>query len=318
MELSNWTEASKSKTAHFFGCTFSLTAYRLPQNGALFYLHPPSEMLPPGLQLGPRSDHRRVDTRQEMPVKPGPTTVIACPHCGAAARQSTIMSGNTFGMEVWTDGKRIAPMLPESPPVVQCHKCQKCFWLTSAPVLGEINWGPADYMMDWEIEIDELGGISPFGPADRQGDVPAEWVEAPFIEEPDEAGYRSAVAHGLAKSPDEELQLRILGWQRHNDRFRDPEQPTDAHAVPEDPLLRSDLHAIKRLLNPKDENHLILMAEVCRELGVFETAVKFLGRVRSRELQGVAEQMRKMCADRDTQVKLLAHDHGLDHAVLAD
>lgn len=44
---------------------------------------------------------------------PGPTIIIACPLCGQYAKKRTIISGNTFGAKLWSDGKRISPMLPE-------------------------------------------------------------------------------------------------------------------------------------------------------------------------------------------------------------
>ncbi len=39
----------------------------------------------------------------------------------------TLASGNTFGAEVWSDNKRIAPMLPEISYIQKCQHCGKYF-----------------------------------------------------------------------------------------------------------------------------------------------------------------------------------------------
>ena len=45
----------------------------------------------------------------------GPDQIVACPFCAGLAKYMTLISGNTFGSHVWTDGKQIAPMLPRTP-----------------------------------------------------------------------------------------------------------------------------------------------------------------------------------------------------------
>lgn len=54
---------------------------------------------------------------------PGPPQVVACPHCNALAQYMTLLSGNTLGATTSTDGGQVAPMLPETPPVVRCGEC---------------------------------------------------------------------------------------------------------------------------------------------------------------------------------------------------
>ena len=40
---------------------------------------------------------------------PGPDQIVACPKCNGLAKYRTLLSGNTFGARVWTDGKQDAP-----------------------------------------------------------------------------------------------------------------------------------------------------------------------------------------------------------------
>ena len=58
---------------------------------------------------------------------PGLPEYIKCPSCGAYQLRGTLMSGNTVGARYYSDGKSIAPMLPEFPVFVRCHECTAFF-----------------------------------------------------------------------------------------------------------------------------------------------------------------------------------------------
>ena len=72
----------------------------------------------------------------------GPDRIVACPICHAATRVGTLLSGNTFGAIVFTDGKMIAPMLPEMPALARCKGCGVFYWLSDAEEVGETSGGP--------------------------------------------------------------------------------------------------------------------------------------------------------------------------------
>lgn len=75
-------------------------------------------------------------------MTPGRAKIIRCPYCWKKKRLLTIESGNTIHAEFWSDGKMIAPMLPQVSPVQKCPRCGKyyleyrCF---SRPGLGQ-SW----------------------------------------------------------------------------------------------------------------------------------------------------------------------------------
>ena len=76
---------------------------------------------------------------------PGPTIIRRCSQCDQLIEESTIMSGNTFGATYWTDGKREAPMLPNTLWLVQCPHCQALAWLDEQEQVGEkAPWGADD------------------------------------------------------------------------------------------------------------------------------------------------------------------------------
>jgi hypothetical protein len=53
--------------------------------------------------------------------------VVICPYCGEKKELMSLVSGNTFGVKIWSDMKRIAPMLSRVSPVQKCPKCGKYY-----------------------------------------------------------------------------------------------------------------------------------------------------------------------------------------------
>lgn len=58
---------------------------------------------------------------------PGNSQILTCPFCGGEKEILSLISGNTFGAELWSDNKRIARMMPEISFVQKCPHCGKYF-----------------------------------------------------------------------------------------------------------------------------------------------------------------------------------------------
>lgn len=58
---------------------------------------------------------------------PGPPQILTCPYCGTEKEVMSLASGNTFGEVIWSDNKRIAPMLPEASYIQKCPHCGKYY-----------------------------------------------------------------------------------------------------------------------------------------------------------------------------------------------
>ena len=58
---------------------------------------------------------------------PGNPRILICPFCGKEKEIMSLVSGNTFGSELWSDNKQIAPMLPEISYVQKCPHCGKYY-----------------------------------------------------------------------------------------------------------------------------------------------------------------------------------------------
>ena len=201
-----------------------------------------------------------------------PSQIIACPKCQGLASYLTLLSGNTFGAWVWTDGKVIAPMLPRPPAVVRCVHCGECYWRAAAEPVGTIDWNDCD----------------------RQQIDPARTPTRAVVE-PTEEEYYQAIEKGLATDLKQEKSLRILAWWRRNDAFRFFGKPkkasrTPAQCKPSPPLpWRENLEALLPLLDEGNNNDCLMKAEVLRQLGDFEAAKQVLERIDLDKAEKVAE-----------------------------
>lgn len=229
---------------------------------------------------------------------PGPDQIIACPSCGGLAKYATLMSGNTFGARVWTDGKQEAPMLPRPPAVVKCRHCAGYYWLADAKEVGELDlWGE-----------DPLAPEEGWSSAEEHPlSVPESWRAAQYVEEPTEAEYYAALRAGLAEDRKQERALRIFAWWRSNDAFRDGEEMPAAD-VPGQAEREEQLRALLPLLEGSSDQDRIMRAELLRELGRWGEAEGALLRVRSAEFAPVVKQIMALCQARDRWVRELKFD----------
>jgi hypothetical protein len=215
-------------------------------------------------------------------MEPGPDQIVACPHCKGLAKYMTLLSGNSLGARIWTDGKQVAPMSPRPPAVVKCRHCAEYYWLAEAEEIGTVaGWGRKG---------------QPVNPA---------WAAAQEVEEPTEEEYYQALAKGLATGTRQETNLRVLAWWRRNDAFRDAPQGQAGDIGNTPGPWRTNLEALAPLLDEGDENDRLMKAEVLRELGEFESATQALSRVGSGEVAAVVRQLRLLCDSRDTCVREL-------------
>jgi hypothetical protein len=215
-------------------------------------------------------------------MRPGPDQIIACPHCKGLAKYMTLMSGNTIGAQVWTDGRQVAPMLPRPPAVVKCRHCGECYWLAGA---------------------EEVGTLDPWCGEDQQ--VNPSWATAEEVQEPTEEEYYRAMEKGLATDPGQEKRLRVLAWWRSNDAFRDDPRAPAADNLSGSELWRKNLEALVNLLQEADDNDRLMKAEALRELGEFELAKQVRGRIDSSKIAALVRQVRSLCDSGDTRVREL-------------
>jgi len=62
-----------------------------------------------------------------------------CSQCSGVITVTQLNSGNTFGAKYWTDGKREAPMLPDSFWLVKCPHCKALLWIDEQEKTGRTS-----------------------------------------------------------------------------------------------------------------------------------------------------------------------------------
>ena len=213
---------------------------------------------------------------------PGPDQIIACPKCKGLAKYRTIVSGNTFGATLWSDGKQVAPMLPVPPAVVKCRHCGEYYWLADA---------------------EEVGMVEQWNGEDHQ--IKPEWTSAKEVIEPTEDEYYLALESSLVTNPQEERNLRILAWWRSNDDFRNDYDEKDRQQTSMTEQRRKNLEGLVCLLHEDDLSDAIMKAEVLRELGEFESASKVLSSIDDSELTNIVRQLQYLVDEQDSRVREL-------------
>src|SRR5574344_1230270 len=184
----------------------------------------------------------------------GPNYVYKCPNCGNLITKGSLMSGNTFGAKIFSDGKRIAPMLPEFPN------------LTKLKEIGTYEWGDNE------------------NPQWQKAD------NADFLEIED---YYNAIIKGIAENKNEELIIRKQIWWSYNDRIREGQEIFNDES--DELRWLENVQKLKALLDQTDINQRIMIAEINRNLGDFETCINVIQSIDNDELNWLKDKFLNEC-----------------------
>ncbi|MGI6521422.1 MAG: hypothetical protein ACOX2D_09890 [Fermentimonas sp.] len=204
---------------------------------------------------------------------PGPNYVYKCPNCGNLLRKGSLMSGNTFGAEIFSDGKRIAPMLPEFPELTKCKKCNTIFWLSKLKEIGTYQWGDK---------------------------VNSHWKNADNAEFLNIEDYFRALNEGLADNMQEELFVRQRIWWAYNDRVRNGNNPFSD--VNDEIMWRENCIKLISLLDASDLSQRIMIAELKRNLGDFDSCLEIIKKIDNVELNWLKKTFISECEKRNKWV----------------
>ena len=179
---------------------------------------------------------------------PGDAKIIKCPFCGAKKELMTLLSGNTFRARYWSDGKRIAEMLPQVSPVQKCPECGKYYFEFLQPY---------EYGEDCSFNLGEMSY--------------REWKEAylQFLIDKDHEDLMQSV--------------KFLLIQAYNDSFRDSSEPVLPKE--EDVFVASIINEYVEKQNWSGNNSLLVKAELYREAGEMEKCSTVLSEIDQETLQ---------------------------------
>lgn len=200
---------------------------------------------------------------------PGRAEIVRCPYCWKKKRLLAIESGNAIDAEFWSDGKMIAPMLPQVSPVQKCLRCGKyyleyrCF---SRSGLGQ-SWEKGEMIYH-------------------------EWKEAysQFLNEKGVAKGKNRLVQAINNlfaieiNPEDMAEIRLWLIQSYNDCYYRHDSQYIEHEIEElDPEEESFIAGI---INEFIELHdwsegpdSLLKAELYREAGDMQKSLKVLSQI---------------------------------------
>ena len=180
---------------------------------------------------------------------PGPILIISCPICGLIGKKRSLISGNTFGAELWSDGKRIAPMLPEYPSFVKCRECGSFFFTKEKDEQDKFSW------------------------SDKGKD---KWPDIDFFEFPSFLEYFEALGTDI-----DELYIRHMAFKSYNDYIRN-NRAQDITMDMRD-LYFDNLKSLLYLFSDEEPDEIFSLIEINRQLGRFEKCIELLDKIDDKE-----------------------------------
>ncbi|MEO7209915.1 MAG: hypothetical protein ABIY35_03130 [Chitinophagaceae bacterium] len=195
----------------------------------------------------------------------GPRYIYKCTNCGKLLGRGSLLSGNTFGAMLYSDGKSIAPMLQEFPNLVQCKNCHTFLWLNRLVAEGE-----------YSIE-------------DKQ--VDPSWKDADPVDFLNIDDYYLAL-DTLTLNKNDEIFIRTRIWWAFNDKIRNGETTFDEDV---EQRWKENCNQLIELLDPNDLNQNIMIAELYRNLGMFEKCSSIIHAVNKDDLNWIKELFIKEC-----------------------
>jgi len=190
--------------------------------------------------------------------------IIECPKCKTQYKQKTLLSSNTFGYTLWTDGRFISPHDPNLPSLMKCKNCKTL------------------------IDIDELEPVKTI-------DINETHLYPTIKSVPKETPslILKALKSNFSSENISTLSLRFKYWYYCNDKRRSNSFLLDT----DNKALVENLKSLLPLLDLKNENNRLSAIEIHRELGEFELALDLLNYKFSEELVKVSELMKHLCEE---------------------
>lgn len=204
---------------------------------------------------------------------PAPPIVLICPDCGGKKEVLNLASGNTFHGTLWSDTRRIYPMLPEVSPIQKCPHCGRYYFMEEAK---------SRTCLASNSYSNELGELN--------------------FDELKEAREQMS---NLSLSDKQQWILNYQLFLAYNDKFRRGLEEVASHPSEEDESIFGQV--VEELLvgaNPSSDSD-ILQAELLRETGRFDQAKAILLRHESENERWVVDAMLKHIDQEDTMPFLL-------------
>ena len=197
--------------------------------------------------------------------------IYSCPHCESFISRFNWMSANSFDGIFYSDNKAIFPHYPEVPDLTKCYNCNSFLWLSKIPKI-EL---PENLRKEAELKSKE-----------------AEFLSIEDLFEAMETGF-------IEK--DEIFFVRNCIWHSYNDRIRGGNGKLFEDQIDEI-MWKENLEELKKLFDPTNQYHILLTAEIERNLNNFNAAILLLNIVTDEDLQTIKLQILEACKNGNSMV----------------
>ena len=226
---------------------------------------------------------------------PGPTLIIACPECDFLMEKDTVTSGNTLGARYWSNGKVTAPMLPDYPAITSCGGCHAFFWIQNAKVKKTIPFGLDGTIDELILNFDVKSFLKKRKKGDQLLEREKEKDSKPKEKKKEkDLGVKGltlkelnrAINEGLGNTKERELYLRKHLWWAVNDKENENKDASIKK------IKQSNFIGMEALLSQANPEDCIMKAEIKRQSGDFQEALKYLTDL-PEEYHWVSEQIKQ-------------------------
>jgi len=214
-----------------------------------------------------------------------------CPECGGKFVSYALLSCNTIGAKLYTDGCVEGCMYDEGCPLLKCPCCGQYIWDREDKTLDavkESNFSADDFLEDLpEDELEEYKKTDYYKECKRNENIQENAKSLPRAEGIYGDAFNDVFAHTPWKTAKQEKYIRIRVWWSFNGPFR-PNNPygflycVSANSPPKEFYLPDDqkenLGRLLDLLNAEETGDILTRAEILRQLGRFDECIKELDR----------------------------------------
>lgn len=203
----------------------------------------------------------------------GPTYIYQCPSCNNLFSRPTLLSGNSNGVKIYSDGKSIKPMDPELPIITKCTNCKDIFWIKDAKQIGSYE--------------DSFFGDS------YEENTKKEWKEAEQASTLSVYDLLKTLGTEITKTKDLEFYIRERIWWGFNDRVRNKKILFTSE---EDKMLYTEnIKNYIPLLDSNNINDIFTIAELYRNIENYEKCKELLNEIKDDEVNWVKDYFIKKC-----------------------
>ena len=184
----------------------------------------------------------------------GTPEIIKCPSCKMHQQRTTLNSGNTIGARFFSDGKCIAPMLPEFPFMIKCPKCNIFFKITEKVIVRKL-----------------------FDFLNQNRDIPhVKFMTAGELQQAIDTGLYNGDKNDI-------MHLRLMLWRTSNDSFRDGRKDSFENEDKKAAYEHNCREILSFFENDDDDERLLMRSEMHRNIGEFDKCKDLLLKIKEIE-----------------------------------